>query len=110
MAEIINALTDGVAFKAPAHMSGPTVHRFKQQVMESLAGDPKSVVVDFGEVQFLDMHGLVLLRDLCEVMRVYGVRAFAYRLSSEMQELMGEMEMLDDLGDVKPEEFFVKSA
>jgi len=40
MAEMINALTDGVAFKAPAHMSGPTVHRFKQQVMERLADDP----------------------------------------------------------------------
>ena len=110
MAEIINALTDGVAFKAPAHMSGPTVHRFKQQVMESFADDPKSVVIDFGEVEFLDMHGLVLLRDLCEVIRVYGVRAFAYRMSDQLQDLLGGMEMLDDLGDVKPEDFALRTA
>ena len=110
MAEIINALTDGVAFKAPAHMSGPNVHRFKQQVIDSLTGEPKSVVIDFGEVEFLDLHGLVLLRDLCEVIRVYGIRAFAYRLSEELQQLLGEMEMLDDLGEVKPEDLALRTA
>jgi len=67
-------------------------------------------VIDFGEVEFLDMHGLVLLRDLCEVIRIYGVRAFAYRLSGELQQLLGEMEMLNDLGEIKPEEFALRSA
>ena len=110
MAEIINALTDGVAFKAPAHMSGPNVHRFKQQVMDSLVEQPKSVVLDFGDVDFIDMHGLVLLRDLCEVIRVYGIRAFAYRPSAELKDLLGEMEMLDDLGEVKPEELAIRTA
>ncbi len=110
MAEIINALTDGVAFKAPAHMSGPNVHKFKSQVMASLTEDPKSIVIDFGEVAFIDMHGLVLLRDLCEVIRVYGVRAFAYRLNAQMQELLGGMELVDDLGEVKPEAFAMMTA
>ena len=63
MAEIINALTDGVTFKAPAHMSGPSVHKFKKQVMDSFESDPKSVVIDFGDVDYIDVHGLVLLRE-----------------------------------------------
>ncbi len=110
MAEIINALTDGVAFKAPAHMSGPNVYRFKKQVMASFASEPKSVVIDFGDVDFIDVHGVVLLSDLCDVIRVYGIRAFAYRLSEQLQELLGEMELVDDLGDVKPEEFAMLTA
>ncbi len=110
MAEIINALTDGVAFKAPAHMSGPNVHRFRKQVMAGLASEPKSVVIDFGEVDFIDMHGLVLLRDLCEVIRVYGVRAFAYRLNEQMHELLGDIDLVDELGDVKPEAFALMTA
>jgi anti-anti-sigma regulatory factor len=110
MAEIINALTDGVTFKAPAHMSGPSVHKFKKQVMASFESEPKSVVIDFGDVDFIDVHGLVLLRDLCEVIRVYGVRAFAYQLNGQMQELLGGMELVEDLGDIKPEAFALMTA
>ena len=110
MAEIIESLTDGVTFKVPAHMSGPNVFRFKQNVQEALEQNPRSVVMDFDGVDFIDLHGLVIFRDLCELIRISGAQAFAYRLNREMRELFGDFELLADLGSIKPVSEALRSA
>jgi len=110
MAEIIDALTDGVTFKAPSAMSGPNVHRLKQEVMASFENKPKAIVIDFEKVEYIDLHGLVLFQDLCEIIRVYGAKTFAYRLKTEMHHLLDEFELLADLGSVKPVDSALKTA
>lgn len=110
MAEIINALTDGVTFKAPRTMSGPNVHCLKQEVMASFEQKPKAIVIDFNQVDYIDVHGLVLFQDLCEIIRVYGAKTFAYRLKPKMRYLLDEFDLLADLGTVKPEKSALKTA
>ena len=110
MAEVINALTDGVTFKAPRTMSGPNVHRLKQEVMDAFNDNPKAIVIDFGDVDYIDVHGLVLFRDLCEIIRTYGAKTFAYRLGPEMHQLMDEFELLADLGTVKQVDSTLRTA
>jgi|GEM_PF-2924684 anti-anti-sigma regulatory factor len=110
MAEIIDALTDGVTFKAPSAMSGPNIHRLKQEVMASFEQKPKAIVIDFDKVDYIDVHGLVLFQDLCEIIRVYGAKTFAYRLKPKMRYLLDEFDLLTDLGTVKPEKSALKTA
>jgi anti-anti-sigma factor len=110
MAEIINSLTDGVTFKAPKTMNGPNVHRLKQKVMDSFEQNPKAIVIDFDKVDYIDVHGLVLFQDLCEIIRVYGAKTFAYRLKPEMRHLLDEFDLLADLGTVKPAASALKTA
>ncbi|MFH1068088.1 MAG: STAS domain-containing protein [Candidatus Glassbacteria bacterium] len=110
MADIIESLTDGVTFKAPAHMSGPNVYRFKQKIMEALKEKPRAIVLDFDGVDFIDLHGLVIFRDLCELIRISGAQAFAYRLNREMRELFADFELLANLGSIRPISEALKTA
>lgn len=110
MAEVINALTDGVTFKAPQTMSGPKVHGLKLDVMASFQNGPKAIIIDFGEVEYIDLHGLVLFKDICEIIRVYGAQTFAYRLKPEMRELLSEIDLLADIGSETLSGLTLKSA
>ena len=110
MAEIIDSLTDGVAFKAPATMSGPNVYQLKEQVMASFDEEPKSIVIDFSAVEYIDLHGVVLFNDLCEIVRMFGAKAFAYQLSEQMREILGDIDLLADLGNIKSYDSALKTA
>lgn len=110
MAEIIESLTDGVAFEAPEQMSGPNVYRLKEQVMASFGENPKSIVFNFSEVEYIDLHGVVIFNDLCEIVRMFGARAYAYQLSEQMREILGDVDLLSDLGEVKPYASAMKTA
>ncbi|OGG04674.1 MAG: hypothetical protein A3F83_12165 [Candidatus Glassbacteria bacterium RIFCSPLOWO2_12_FULL_58_11] len=110
MADVINSLTDGVTFKAPAQMCGPKVHRLKMDIMASFKDEPKAIVIDFDEVDYIDLHGLVLFKDICDIIRVYGAQAFAYRLKAPMRDLLADLDLLSDLGSVQPESAALRSA
>ncbi len=95
MAEtLIAPQRESITFKAPRQMNGPAVHRFKREVIDSFGEEPRLVLIDLGEVEFIDVHGLVLFRDLCEIVRTFGARVRLCRLSRQMRELLAEVELL----------------
>ncbi|HUU27289.1 MAG TPA: STAS domain-containing protein [archaeon] len=98
MAEVLNTLMDRVSFKAPQTMSGPNVHRLKTEIMDFLKEDPKVVVIDFSGVDYIDLHGLILFKDLCEIIKVCGGQTYAYRLNQDVRNLLAEVDMLAEPG------------
>ena len=87
-------LKDGQMIKAPEIMSGPHVHLLKKQIMQSLDNKEEVIYIDFSDVAYIDLHGLVLFKDLCELIRTSGKTAFAYMLQPDMRDLLAEVDLL----------------
>jgi len=110
LAEILAALKEELTFKAPAEMSGPNVHRLKNKVVESFKEEPKAIIIDLGKVEFIDLHGLILFKDLCDLIRTYGAVAYAANLRPEMYDLLTEVDLLARAGNDSPAEYVLQSA
>jgi anti-anti-sigma regulatory factor len=95
MIELLSPVAERVTFSAPQQMSGPNVYRLQQEILGFLGEGQKEVVIEFGEVEYIDLHGLVILRDLCEMLTLCGSRPVASGLRPEMQDLLIEAELLD---------------
>lgn len=110
MLELLSMPVERVTFKAPRQMSGPNVYRLCRDVQGSCGTEQQRVVIDFSEVDYIDLHGLVLLRDLCELVSAGGGRTWAARVQPEMQDLLNEMKMLGRSEVENEDEYELKSA
>ena len=95
MVKLVAPLKDRVVFKAPRNMSGPNVHRLKMEVLEAFKEEPKAVVIDFSDVDYIDFHGLVLFKDICDIVATFGAQAYATRLRPEIKNLLAEIEVVE---------------
>ena len=98
MLELVTPLRERVTVKAPQQMSGPNVYRLSCEVQEAFAADQEGVVIDFEGVDYIDLHGLVLLKDLCEMVEVCGGRTWAAHVGADMLDVLQEAELLGTVG------------
>ena len=110
MKKIPDSTKGRMSFKAPQVMSGPNVHRLKTEVLEFLGKDVEEIVIDFSEVGYIDLHGLVLFRDICDLVRTAGKKAYAYMLQPQMRELLAEVDLLAETEDEESEQYMIKTA
>ncbi|MEA1996080.1 MAG: STAS domain-containing protein, partial [Gemmatimonadota bacterium] len=96
--EMLTLPVERVTFKAPETMSGPNVHRLKMDVMESFNDEPQEIIIDFTDVDYVDMHGLIILKDICELIKTSGTQGFACNLNPDMHELLTEIDLLAATG------------
>ncbi len=94
MLELVTPLRERVTVKAPQQMSGPNVYRLSRQVQDAFAADQEGVVIDFDGVDYIDLHGLVLLKDLCDLVEVCGGRTWAAHVAPDMLDILEEAELL----------------
>ena len=110
MAEKLDSIQGQLTFKAPQLMSGPNVHRLKKEILKSLESDGDEIVIDFSEVAYIDLHGLVLFKDICDLARTAGKKAYAYMLQPQMRELLSEVDLLAETEDEKSGHYMIKTA
>ena len=110
MAEMLESLKNRLTYKAPQLMSGPNVHRMKKEILESLGNEVDEIVIDFSEVAYIDLHGLVLFKDICDLVRTAGKRAYAYMLQPQMRELLDEVDLLADTENEDSDRYMIKTA
>jgi len=110
MAEMLESLKNRLTYKAPQLMSGPNVHRMKKEILESLDNEVEEIVIDFSEVAYIDLHGLVLFKDICDLVRTAGKRAYAYMLQPQMRELLDEVDLLAETDNENSDCYMIKTA
>lgn len=110
MAKVLDSLKTQLKFKAPRLMSGPNVHRLKQEILGALDNDTEGVVIDFSEVAYIDLHGLVLFRDICDLVRTAEKKAYAYMLQPQMRELLAEVDLLAEAESGQSNQCMIKTA
>ncbi|MEA2064467.1 MAG: STAS domain-containing protein [Gemmatimonadota bacterium] len=110
MAETLAEIKERITAQAPQIMSGPNVHKLKMKILEVLKTDTQEIIIDFSDVAYIDLHGLVLFRDICDLVRIAGGKAYAYMLQPQMRELFEEVDLLAETENAGSDHYLLKSA
>ncbi|MFC1537625.1 STAS domain-containing protein [Gemmatimonadota bacterium] len=111
MTKVLDAMKDRLVFKAPQLMSGPKVHLLKQEILKSLDSEDTELLIDFSDVAYIDLHGLVLFRDICDLVRTAGKKAYAYMLQPQLLELLAEVNLLaEETEGENSDQYMIKTA